>query len=592
MPELFYTGPESVRSLLEQIHEGKIVLPGFQRRFEWDYPRQHALVRTMLNGYPAGSILLLQYPKGVNLGKRLIEGVDESCGKAYPERVILDGQQRLTTLYQVLFGRFGMFSLRAFLAINEIEEFFDADGKLPDSNKKEGIELVRKTIHFMDPSSFEHAYHKLTNQFEQEIIPLTSVFGKEHVMFEGEEKEIGFDEWKSTFAEYSEPDDKGKRLALNRKLEEIKRRPISPIADYRFPVVVLQEKTEPQAVCQVFVDLNIQQKPLSPFEVAAAKVWPFGIDLYEEWEKAAKIQAISEFLIDPVLPLKTIALLQTSEDTDQRISCSKQALYRLNPDDFNEDWNEAVDSIDWSLRLLKAECGVLDRKWLPYTALLASMSATLIYAERAGLKREQVEVKQRLMCWYWCSILTEIYAGGTDSQNAKDFAEMRAWIDGGEPPSAVKYFASMFNPDVLSNTTSGGRYKAIICLLLRNRARDFRTAQAISTSLILDENIEDHHIFPDNYLKAAVPDETRRNCVLNRALVDELTNQTISNNAPSKYLGEIESKIGLASLQEILRSQLLPWQSDSGLFTNDYDKFLTERQTLFTGEIKKVTTPP
>jgi hypothetical protein len=569
-----------------------MVLPGFQRRFEWDYQRQHALIRTILNGYPAGSLLLLQYPRGENLGKRLIDGVDSSCESVHPERVILDGQQRLTTLYKALFWRFGFYSLRAFVSIDDVSKFFDGTGKLPDSNKKEGIDLVKKSIHFMDPSMAKMVYGDLTKQFDEGMIPLTCVFGKEQVTYEGVEKEIGFDEWRATYAEYHEPDDKNKRLALNKKLEEIKRRLISPIADYRFPVVVLQEKTEPQAVCQVFVDLNIQQKPLSPFEVAAAKVWPFGIDLYKEWDEAKKIPTLDEFSLDPVLPLKAIALLQTNQDPDLRVSCSKKTLYELKPNNFIEEWKRVVDALDWLLRLLKAECGVLDRKWLPYSALLASMSATLIYAEENGLQREQLDVKRKLLCWYWCSILTEMYAGGTDSHNARDFEEMRVWINGGDYPGTVKYFSSMFNSDILRNTTSGGRYKSVICLLLKNHAKDFRTAQAISTSLILDENIEDHHIFPDNYLEPNVQDWTKRNCVLNRALVDELTNKTIGNKAPSIYLKEIESNIGLGSLQEVLRSQFLPDESDSSLFLDDYDGFLDKRLESVAKEIAKVTAPP
>lgn len=594
MSELFYTNPESIGSLLALIDEGKIVLPGFQRRFEWDTKRQQALIRTILNGYPAGSLLFLQYPKGAKLGKRLIDGVDPAKENSHPERIILDGQQRLTTLYHVCFGKLGVYSLRAFVSIEDINEFFNSNGKLPDSNEKPGIELVKKSIKFVHPNIAQVRYNNLENQFNLQMIPLTCVFEKERSFLGNVEKEIGFDEWKALYVEHHEPDEKNSRLALNKKLEEIKRRLISPIKDYRFPVVVLQEKTEPHAVCQVFVDLNIQQKPLSPFEVAAAKVWPFEIDLYGEWEKTKKILTISNFLIDPVLPLKTIVLLQTSEDPEQKISCTKRALYQLKPERFKQSWLKAVDAVDWLLRLLKAECGALHRKWLPYSSLLASMAATLISAEESGLKREQEVLKRKLLCWYWCSVLAERYSGGTDSQNARDFSELLLWMRNESIPSTVKYFSSMFNPEILRNTYSGGRYKGIICLMLRNHAKDFRTTQAISTSLILDENINDHHVFPDKYLESikGENDWVKRNCILNRALVDEHTNKNIGINAPSKYLQDIELKIGPSSLREVLKSQFLPTESNSGLFNDDYNEFLTERQDMVAEEIEKVTTPP
>jgi hypothetical protein len=222
------------------------------------------------------------------------------------------------------------------------------------------------------------------------------------------------------------------------------------------------------------------------------------------------------------------------------------------------------------------------------------MSASLIYGERKAIKRDKIEMKKKLLCWYWCAVFTERYAGGTDSKNAKDFDEMVTWLQGGDIPSAIKYFSSNFNPDILRSTFSGGRYKGTICLLLKNHPKDFQTTQAISTSLMLNENIEDHHIFPDAYLKSkSVEDWTKRNCVLNRALIDELTNQRIGGTKPpSKYLKEIESQIGQNSLSEILKSQLLPEQSDSSLSEDNYDLFLKTRQEIIAKEIKKVTTSP
>lgn len=594
MTDLFYTSPESIGSLLESIDKGKTVLPGFQRRFSWDTQRQRALVRTILNSYPAGSMLFLQYPKRTKLGRRLIDGVDPVKDSSHPERIILDGQQRLTTLYNMLFGKHGSSSIRGFIEMQIVNQFLNHDGRLPDSNEKRGIDLVESAIRFIYPAAAKTQYGDLQNQFDQHTIPLTTVFEKEEVTMQDRKHQMGFDAWKAQYVEYHEPDDKNKRLALNSKLEEIGRRFISPIKDYQFPVVVLQEKTEPHAVCQVFVDLNIQQKPLSPFEVAAAKVWPFEIDLYKEWEEARRIRAIRDFDIGPVLPLKVISLIQTNEDDTQRLSCGKKALYRLKPDNFQDLWGRAVGAIDWSLRLLKAECGVLHKKWLPYSSLLVSMAATLIHLEDMNLQKEQEEVKRKLTCWYWCSVFAETYSRGTDSQNARDFGGLQLWMKDEGSPFTVRYFSSIFNPEILLNTYSGGRYRGIICLLLRNHARDFRTTQAISTSLILNEEINDHHIFPDEFLKSSlgVEDWSIRNCIVNRALVDRQTNQDIGFNAPSKYLQDITKRIEMDSLREILESQFIPNDLSGGLFNDNYDKFLKERMEMLTKEIVKVTNPP
>lgn len=592
MSELFITNPGPIGSLLKDIDEGELVLPAFQRKFGWDNQRQDALIRAIINGYPTGNLLLLQYPKGEILGRRLIEGVDPAKAGVFPDRIILDGQQRLTTLYHVLYGKGAANRRRAFIRMRKVEEFFRNDGRLPDSNEKTGIELVQESVDFMTAGMADWSSSSLETQLNEHKIPLTCIFGKAHKIPDGgDRQEIGFDEWKVLYAEHHEPHDQNKRLAIYRKLDEIKRRLIRPIENYAFPVVVLLEKTEPHAVCQVFVDLNIQQKPLNPFEVVTAKVWPFAIDLYREWEIAQEIRSIKQFAVNPVLPLKVIALLQTHANPEMRISCTKRTLYRLDTENFGEMWQKAVDALNKSLLLLEGESGLLHHKWQPYSALLASMAATLIDASEAGIRGD--ELKSKLLCWYWCSVFAETYRGGTDSQNARDFRGLREWLDGGEAPPTVRFFSSVFNPQILRSTYSGGRYKGVICLLLRNHARDFRTGQRIHTSLLLEEKIEDHHVFPDAFLKRInVEDWGERNCILNRALIDALTNKEILDRKPSSYMADIRARIGSDQLREILASQLLPTDPDAGLLANDYDKFLEYRQEILTQEIAKVTTPP
>jgi hypothetical protein len=591
MSELFQPGKESLESLLLGIHQGKTVLPAFQRRFEWEYDRQEALLRSIINGYPAGSLLFLQYPKKGDLGKRLLDGVEELKTATFPDRVILDGQQRLTTLYQMLYDR-GYHSRRAFVSIETVKEFFDKNGNLPESNTKAGIELVKQCIKLIDIKTAASRYGDLQSQFQDHMIPLSCTFGKAEFVCDGNSELTSFDSWKARYVEqYAK--DKNERLALNTMVGEIKNRLIKPIESYDFPIVLLLEKTEPHAVCQVFVDINIQQKALSPFEVVAARVWPYGTNLYHELEKPQAKTLIQDSGIAPVIPLKAIALLQTWLDGEWEIvDCGKKALYQIKPENFKEVWSIAVNAVSRMLTLLKAECGVLNKRFLPYSALLASMSAVLMDAESEKIPKE--DVKKKLLCWYWCSVFSERYAGGTDTKNAVDFLELRKWLHGEKPPAVVEYFPQIFNADSLQSTVSGGKYTGVLCLILRNRAKDFKTCQTISTSLMLSENIDDHHMFPDDYLEKdlKINDNVKRSCILNRALLDEQTNENIRRKAPSTYLRKLRKAIGGQELEAVLESQLLPTDKTSGLFADDYAKFLAERQKIIEREIKKVVAIP
>lgn len=592
MPDLFYTNPESLASLLQDLDEGKLVLPAFQRRFGWDNKRQDALLRSMINSYPAGSLLFLEQPseEGI-LGKRLIKGVNPSRLSVRPTRIILDGQQRLTTLYHILYGAGGPWTRRALIDLNKAETFFDSNGRLPQSNTDTGQQLVKDALIHTYGDFVRRKYGSLTQQFEGRILSLTCVFNKEGPHPEGH---IGVGEWKYMFAQHWEPKDSDKRFALMKKLNEIERRFIEPIQEYRIPVVILTRNTGPPAVCQVFVDLNIQQKPLNPFEVVAAKVWPFGIDLYKKFEESLSAHPnLKDFSISRVLPLQAISLLQTSyrarTDLNVQVRCTRTALYDLQPQNFESLWDATINSLDWCLGLLKGEAGVLVPKWLPYSALLVAMSATVALSKEAAVSA--TSLKQKLLRWFWCSVFAGTYAGATNTQNARNFQQLTHWIRGGSPPYTVSAFSSLFSPAVLRTvaTPVSGQYQGVICLLLRQHAKDFYTKQGINTSLILQEEIDDHHIFPNSYLEKQGVDSITRNCVLNRALIDAHTNSSIGAKPPSLYLNQIKQQKGEDWLKEVLESQLLPTTPDSGLFQDDFERFLDEREKRLAKEISKVT---
>ena len=106
---------------------------------------------------------------------------------------------------------------------------------------------------------------------------------------------------------------------------------------------------------------------------------------------------------------------------------------------------------------------------------------------------------------------------------------------------------------------------------------------------MVDEGIEDHHIFPSDFLEKKKGVSARlRDCVLNRTLIDRTTNQMISNRAPSDYMKDIRDTKGFP-FKEVLDSHRLPSGADSPFWTNDYESFLKWRETALWEDIKTVT---
>ena len=93
-----------LKSLLKDVNEGKYQLPDFQRSWVWDDTRIVKLLESLFSGFPMGAIMNLEYGSGeLRFGRRLFTGVNETLKDVTPNGLILDGQQRLTSLYQSLY---------------------------------------------------------------------------------------------------------------------------------------------------------------------------------------------------------------------------------------------------------------------------------------------------------------------------------------------------------------------------------------------------------------------------------------------------------------------------------------------------------
>lgn len=98
---MFKTNPVSLKELLDDVESGKIQLPDFQRGWVWDDDRIRGLLASISRGFPVGAIMTLEAGGEIRLKSRMIEGAEENAGNR-PDAFLLDGQQRLTSLYQSL----------------------------------------------------------------------------------------------------------------------------------------------------------------------------------------------------------------------------------------------------------------------------------------------------------------------------------------------------------------------------------------------------------------------------------------------------------------------------------------------------------
>jgi hypothetical protein len=542
--EAFDTNPIGLRHLLSLIHEGELALPDFQRDFVWEPKETEELLESISRSFPAGSLLFMPWRDDV-FSPRAVQGAPDL--NAAPNRLILDGQQRLSSLYQACYGA-GEY--RYFIALSPL---------MKDEDVEEAI--------FYRHKNRCGKYSTVEQQADLLVMPLGALFGSGG----------GFHAWSEQITKHR-PEKDEELDQLRATLRETYEAHIKSIEDYDFPVVILAQSTSLEAVCSIFETLNRTGIRLSVFDLLAARFFAKKLDLRLKWEKSvADTPIIEQFEIDRYYLLQSIALRVKG-------SVKRGDVLQLSVDDIETHWDSVLAGYRAALEMLRDECGVRASKWLPYGYLLVPLAA---------LWRDVIEVagpasganRGRLKTWFWCSGLSASYDRAANTQASRDYSELKRWIEGGEPPATVGEFE--FDRSRMREITPKQQsiYKALMALIIQHGARDFHHGQTLTQDSILTQSVDDHHIFPRAYLNPSKEEPAYPaqlvDCILNRTMIDATTNRRIGRRPPNQYLGEISDELEGAkpgAFGEVLESHLLPVADDSPLVEANFEAFLDWRE--------------
>ncbi len=535
----FDTNPKSLKLLLTQIHNGEVALPDFQRDFVWDPGAVEELIESIMREYPAGSLLFLKHG-GTGFQVREFEGappLKSAMGTSY---LVLDGQQRLTSLYQAFFGKG---EHRFFLDIEELA-------------KGDDIELA--VWHESDKRCHSKGYLSIKYQAENLICPLAVVMG------------AGFDSWIEDIIEHRK-ESGGELKELRAMLRQVHHKWIQPILDYQFPVITLGQNTSLDAVCKMFETLTRRGVKLTGFELLMARSFANKVSLRTLWDKALQQHPVLEmFDIDPYYILQTISLMSAN-------TIKRKDILDMEPDVVASNWDSATQAMADALSFLSRNTGVLSPKLLPYNTMLVPLAAVIASTTEIRGPKEAIK-KEKLEQWFWASVFAQTYETGPTSRTVSDFKELVAWIreSGSEPYALLKLH---FNAEMFFDISPKQRalYRGCLALLIANGALDFHKAEKIDPDYLEKNKVDDHHVFPQNYLRKK-GETSRANCILNRTLIDKKTNIRISDKAPSEYTLEIQKETGQDKLRNILNSHCI---SLDVLKANNFDEFLSHRAHAF-----------
>lgn len=511
-----------VIGLVDAAYEGKICLPNFQRDFVWAREEVADLVRSIIRGYFIGSLLLLRCDaNNPPFAPVFLRGAQPPVNTPRPELLILDGQQRLSSL---------IYALTA------------PDLSLKDSSQRRWF-FVNLDVLLSEPDSddvvFDRTKRELRGldssetQYEQRILPCTVLLTQQ-----------AFYQWRDGFEEWLEqkaPDAIPKYKAEWRGGWTTA---VTAFQTFEAPLVELPRVDDSDSesigrVCAIFEKLNSTGVDLSIYDLLTARLYRSGIRLHDLWAEAVgahpRLREWSKGKADEhkfgVLVLRTLALLR-GLDPKPRI------LIDLTPTDFEADWRRAAAAIDRALELITLVApdgfGVFAEKWLPGFGLVPILAALRSEIDERKLGEE---ARAELRRWYWCNVFMERYSSAVESKSRKDYLEMtRHWLEDGPEPEVFRLARDLIGAPGFrirdSASYASARYSGVFCLLALRNARDWRRGEDIRL-----QELQDHHIFPKAFLKRhGIEKRIDVNTIANRTLISNETNGRIKDKAPAEYI--------------------------------------------------------
>ena len=547
----FDTPQYPLSTYLEWTATGSVQLPDFQREYKWEDERIRQLLVTVLRGHPMGAVMLLETGNDqVRFKPKVITGSSAPEGIT-PKRLLLDGQQRLTSLTQALSGdgvvrttdsRGKLIERKYFVDITLALEGEDRLDEAVLSLPGDGIERGNFGRTIVRDVSTSEAQQNLS------VFPLNLLFG-------------GFDTSQWLLG-----------LEDNDVARAFTSAVLTPASKYQIPAIELDKETSKAAVATVFEKVNTGGVPLNVFELLTA-TFAGDADYFEAHGSDFRLNDDWQALVESFKSQQTLAALKSTDflqavtllttrkrnlsstsDRPPAISAKREDILKLQLSDYLE-WREPLEeAFIWAGRFL-TDLRILDIRYLPYPPQIVPLAAVRVIL---GSDADAIGVVTRLRQWYWCGVLGEQYGSTTETRFARDVEQVPAWaLDKNlDAPNTVR--DAVFAESRLNTlrTRRAAAYKGIYALQIAQGATDWVKNQQFDLQSHKDLATDIHHVFPQQWSIDNGLDPAEYDSIINKTPLAAETNRAIGGSAPSEYLRRVETKARLDAdaVDEIIRT--------------------------------------
>ena len=509
----------SIRKIVDKISSGEIRIPSFQRGFVWEPDAIAFFMDSLFKGYPIGAVLLWRTREKLLNERDLGRFTLPEPTKDYPIDYVLDGQQRLTSIFSVF----------------QTELTPASDSNWKDIYYLVGNEKKPQEIQFLP-----------LNEDEVDIskhFPIRTLF--DSVQYRKATESL---------------DDSVKREVD--KLQETFKEVIIPVQ--------LMETDDKSIVAIVFERINRAGVPLDSFQLLTAWSWSTDFDLQEKLDELSAELAGCGF--DGI-----------AEEQDLLMKCftgyilnstSPSAMMDLTGEEVRDNFDAIKNGLKSAIDFLQQQLNLYSLFYVPYPAMIVSLVKFFGSARANG---ELYTDKQRaaLIKWFWRCCFSRRYSSGVNSAHQSDLSAMaRLRADENYDINAFKcelstsfFLENQFNTNTVNT-------KTFIAMLASNLPISFISGAKVDLSVTLKQSSskEFHHIFPDKYLQRCGKSKKEIYPLANFCFLNNADNQKIKDKPPAEYSKLMNGVV----VETILDSALCPRET----FELDYEKFIETRATM------------
>ncbi|MGZ0105053.1 DUF262 domain-containing protein [Achromobacter xylosoxidans] len=508
-----------IRKILDAVVSGEIRIPAFQRGFVWEMDRVAYLLDSIYKGFPFGSLLFWRTKQKLATERNLGTFTLPDPQADYPIDYVLDGQQRLTSIFTVF---------QTELKPEPNPEWADIYFDLEANHNAQDSAFV--------PISPGDEYDK------SRYFPVSVLF--DSVKYRENTEHLGKEQI-------------GRIDRLQEKFKEV-----------QIPVQILKSEDR-SIVAIVFERINHLGIALDTLQLLSAWTWSDDFDLLEKFRELR--EELSEFGFagvgdDADLLLSCVAGILTNEPGPEK-------LLDLNGAEVRAQFPKVENGIRGAIDFLRTQLNVVHLKLLPYPAMLIPLAA--FFAEPDG--KEVLyggPTYQTIKRWFWRTCFSSRYTSQTRKTTIHDIEQMIRLKTG--QANTLDAIEVVVTPDFFKGTFRVGAAatKTFVLLLGNNGPRSLLSGKSIDLDKVLQRynRSEFHHIYPRAFLRDIGRSEIEINSLGNFCFLSAAENKHIGRKKPSIYINDLV--VGHEEEQAATLTSAFCRKDD---FNDDFSAFLTNR---------------